>query len=82
MTLDDFPLLERGVYRAPCLGPDGETILYAVRANHRLIGRDYGGVRYVPVGGNPLAVSRELWNLLANLDPEPIPLPREQNLSA
>jgi hypothetical protein len=62
-------LLERGVYRAPCLDPDGCVIVYAVDHNHCHLRYEDGGVRSVPLGDNPLAVADEVWDVLNRLDP-------------
>lgn len=71
MTAEPIPLLERGVYRAPCLSPTGNTILYAVDHRHRHLRIEDGGVREVPVGDNPFSVYDELWDVLNHLDPLP-----------
>ena len=66
MTEHVYPLLGRGVYRAPCLGPNGETILLAV---------DYRGC-LIPEGrvligeADVAATKAALWNLLDTVDAE------------
>ena len=67
--LDSSPLVPRGVYRARCLGPNGETILFAVKHDHRMIARELGGAVHVPIGDNPLPANDDLWELLNRLDP-------------
>ena len=64
-------LLDRGVYRAPCLSPRGEIILYAVDHSHCHLDYELGGVRYVPLGDNPIPIDHELWDLLNRVDPLP-----------
>ncbi len=61
-----LPLLDRGVYRAPCFGPDGETILFAVTSEHRLIP---DGSLKVQQGGDCLMASATLWRLLDAFEP-------------
>jgi hypothetical protein len=65
-----YPLLERGVYQMPCLGPNGEIVLYAVRTNHCMVPQEAGGVVLVPLGENPYPANDLLWELLDSLDPE------------
>lgn len=69
MPQDDLPLLERGVYRSACLGPSGETILFAVDHNHRLLRREFHGMVYVLPGDNPLPARDRLRELLNRVDP-------------
>ncbi len=57
----------RGVWMAPWLGPNGEIILAAVDRNHRRIGDEI----MVPLGGNHLAASDELWDRVDRHDPIP-----------
>lgn len=64
-------LLERGVYRAPCLGPHGETILYAVDHLHQHLPQESGGVRYLRPDDNPFTVRDDLWAVLNQIDPVP-----------
>jgi hypothetical protein len=64
-----YPLLGRGVYRARCLGPNHEVILFAVNHDHCLIPKDQGGVQYIPPGDNPMTANAELWEVLDRLDP-------------
>jgi hypothetical protein len=65
----DYPLLSRGVYRAPCLSPGGYPILYAVDHSHRHIAAELGGVVYLMPTDDPIACSDKLWDLLSRLDP-------------
>lgn len=67
MTPPLCPLLDRGVYRAPLLGPHGEVILFAVDARHR---RPDHGVVYVPEGEDLDGPTAALWRLLDAVDPE------------
>lgn len=62
-------LQERGVYRAPFLGPQGETVLYAVDSKHRRLPASIGGELYIPPGENPFPANDRLWDLLAERDP-------------
>lgn len=59
-------LLERGIYEAPVLGPNGETIYFTVRRDHRVL-----RVEHVT---NP-AAARNVWRSLEDelerLDPQP-----------
>lgn len=57
----------RGVWMAPWLGPNGETILVAVTREKRLAGEPV----IVPIGGNHVAASDELWDRLDGRDPIP-----------
>ena len=66
MTDPNF-LLPRGVYRAPVLGPDRETIIYAVTHDHRLL-REPRSV-LIPVGDNPFEAMDQLWARLNEADP-------------
>lgn len=66
MTDPNF-LLARGVYRAPVLGPDRETIIYAVDHNHCLL-RDPRQV-FIPIGDNPFTAMADLWDRLDEVDP-------------
>jgi hypothetical protein len=60
-------LLPRGVYRAPCFGPNGETIVFAVDHRHRRID---DGVVYLPPGEDVVAARNALWRMLDAVDPE------------
>lgn len=71
MPQHDLPLLPRGVHRSVCLGPNGETILFAVDHNHRHLRRELGGVVYLLPGDNPFTANDRLWELLNRLDPLP-----------
>ena len=66
---DYFPLVARGVYRAPCLGPSGYPILYAVDHNHCHLPYEVGGVIYLQPGDDMIAANDKLWDLLNRLDP-------------
>ena len=61
------PLLARGVYRAPYLGPEREVILFAVDASHRI--PDHGE-RLVPRDADLEEPTAELWRHLDAVDPE------------
>ena len=69
MIEDDLPLLDRGVYRSACLGPNRETILFAVDRNHCHLPREIGGVIYVLPGDNPIPAREYLKELLNRIDP-------------
>ena len=68
-----FPLVDRGVYRAPCYGPEGQIILYAVDHNHRLLPN---GWAWVAPGDNPFTAGKALRDRLDEEDPQPIARPR------
>jgi hypothetical protein len=61
------PLLVRGVYRAPCLNPDGKIILFAVDYQHRRI---EGGLAYLTDESELEVAEAALWRLLDAVDPE------------
>lgn len=64
---DSYSLLPRGVYQAPVLSPDHETILYAVDSHHCLL-KDPQCI-YVGPGDNPLDAMDRLWEQLEAQDP-------------
>jgi hypothetical protein len=57
----------RGVWVAPWRGPNGETILVAVKRNGCLA--DW---RFVAVGEDHIGASDDLWAMLEDADPEPM----------
>jgi hypothetical protein len=57
----------RGVWMAPWLGPNGETILVAVTRDRKLIGEP----AFVPAGGNHVKAADDLWERLDADDPIP-----------
>lgn len=59
----------RGVWVAPWLGPDGETILVAITRDKREARKVY-----VPQNVNPQPATDELWDTLAVIDPGPMPM--------
>ncbi len=61
------PLLPRGVYTAPCFGPKGEVVLFAVDHEHRRIDH---GLWYLDPGEDLVAARAALWRLLDAQDPE------------
>ena len=65
----DYPLVARGVYRAPCLSPLGLPILYAVDHNHRHLSHEIGGVLFLQPTDDPIACNDKLWDLLNRVDP-------------
>lgn len=60
-------LLGRGVYRAPCLSPNGEPILFAVDHAHRRI---ENGIIYVQPRDDEVSLIATLWRMLDAQDPE------------
>jgi hypothetical protein len=73
---DHSPLLERGVYRAPVLGPNAEIVLFAVDSRHRV--PDHGRA-YLRSEVEVLGCSEALHRLLDVIDPQdvvPLPLRR------
>jgi hypothetical protein len=68
MKLPDSPtgrLLERGVWKAPWMGPDGEIVLLAVTADHRLLIPP----SVIALGSNHFKAYDGLWELLDARDP-------------
>jgi hypothetical protein len=61
------PLLPRGVFRAPVLGPAGEIILFAVDSRHTV--PDGARVLLEP-GSDLIGPTASLWRLLDAVDPE------------
>jgi hypothetical protein len=57
----------RGVWIAPWMGPNGETILVALNRHEHQIGEQI----MIPLGGNHLAASDELWSRVEKHDPIP-----------
>jgi hypothetical protein len=60
-------LLDRGVWQAPWLGPDGELVLIAITRSHAL----HGGPVVVPHGASRVDAADRLWALLERDDPIP-----------
>ena len=58
-------LLPRGVHVAPVVGPDGETILFAVDHRHRLL----GAAVYLKPGDSYVGAADELWERIERDDP-------------
>ena len=65
-TAGDRGYLERGVYRAPWRGVDGQTVLIAVTSAGALFG---DGPVIVPHGTDPVATADELHGWLDEADP-------------
>lgn len=57
----------RGVWVAPWMGENGETILVAVHRNNRLIDQ-----RVLKFGDDHVQASEDLWALLDRIDPMPV----------
>ncbi len=57
----------RGVWIAPWMGPNGEMILVGLNRHDRQIGDPL----MIPLGGNHLAASDELWKRVDRDDPMP-----------
>lgn len=57
----------RGVWVAPWMGPDGETILVAVKRNGRL-----ATWTMLRPGDDHVGASDDLWSILEAQDPEPM----------
>jgi hypothetical protein len=58
---------ERGVYVAPWIGPNGETVLIAIsRAGHLV-----GDPLTIPIGGNHVGSGDDMWDRLEADDPVP-----------
>jgi hypothetical protein len=57
----------RGVWIAPWLGPNGETILVALNRHERQLGEQM----MISPGSNSLAASDELWARVERDDPVP-----------
>jgi hypothetical protein len=62
--------LGRGVFVAPWCGPDGEIVLVAITSRNRIVGDPL----IVPLGGDHLGVSDELWRRLEAAEPSPLQL--------
>lgn len=59
------PLLSRGVYVAPFMGPEGETIVFCIDHRHRIVGRP----TFVSAGESHLAAADAHWARLDRDDP-------------
>jgi hypothetical protein len=57
---------ERGVFIAPWLGPNGETVLVSLTKERRQI-----ELRYVAAGMNHVLAADEMWEHVEDVDPEP-----------
>ena len=60
-------LLPRGVYTAPCFGPKGEIILFAVDHEHRRI---ENGLWLIDPTDDVPSARAALWRMLDAQDPE------------
>jgi hypothetical protein len=67
MRHGSLELLNRGVYQAPWLGPNGELVLLAVRKDHRLNAEP----TVVPNGASRIAAAERLLDDLEGDDPVP-----------
>lgn len=56
----------RGVWVAPWMGPNGETILVAVRRDDRKVSE-----RMLAFGDDHVQASEDLWDELERADPQP-----------
>jgi hypothetical protein len=61
-----FESLPRGVFLAPWMGPEGELVLLAVKANGRLACDPV----MLPHGADRGEASDRLWQLLHDVDPD------------
>lgn len=59
-------LLDRGVYKAPWMGPNGEIVLLAVTSKHCLVSLS---PIVIPAGSNHVQAVDELWDMLDAIDP-------------
>lgn len=59
-------LLERGVWKAPWMGPEGEMVLLVVTAGHRLLIQP----SMLALGSDYIATYDALWELLDARDPQ------------
>jgi hypothetical protein len=55
-----FGLFGRGVWKAPWMGRNGELVLVAVDATHRMVGKP----ALLPLGSDYIAMVDDLWNAL------------------
>lgn len=67
MSIRPGKMIERGVFVAPWLGPNGETVLIAISRAGRLAGEPLT----IPVGGNHVELGDAMWDRLDADDPEP-----------
>lgn len=67
MPLDCPAPLPRGVYVAPYLGPNGETVLLAITARQRLAAEPL----FLVTADREAEMSDSLWRLLDQRDPRP-----------
>lgn len=58
-------LLERGVWKAPWAGPNGELVFIVVDSKHRLVGEPV----LVPHGSHSMRLADEMWARLEAADP-------------
>lgn len=72
--------LERGVWKAPWMGPQGEMVLLAVAGSHRLVGEP----KLLPRGCDFIAAHDQMWDLLDEGDPSAFegPPPEPAGLNA
>ena len=70
-------MLERGVWKAPWRGPNGEIVLLAVTSSHCLLS---GCPVVVPRGCCHVTEADRLWALLDEIDPEPEYLARRREM--
>ena len=68
MNYSELPYLERGVYRAPCLGPDGEITIIAVDSRHRRLPE---GLAFATSPQEAERIAEAFWRMLAIADPAP-----------
>lgn len=59
-------LLERGVWKAPWMGPHGEIVLLPVTSRHSLV---TVSPITIPLGSDHIAACDQLWEMLDALDP-------------
>lgn len=58
-------LLERGIWKAPWMGPDGEIVLLVITSERKLLGPP----TTLPKGSDYLKAMDALWELLDHRDP-------------
>ncbi len=64
-------MCNRGVWKAPWMGPNGEFVLIVIDSKRRLV----NGPVTIPVGGDHLAVADALWDFLEVVDPVSLSTP-------
>lgn len=60
-------MLERGVWVAPWMGPDGEMVLLAITSRAQLA---TGVPTIVPNGASQVEASDRLWDIVEAVDPD------------